>query len=69
MTGLTLHSHVITQYLYLVSTEYPAVDPVIYITAIARFYDTTNSLNVHTINMKVFSLRDRAEKILHCEAD
>jgi len=68
MTGLALHSHTITQYLYLVSTENPTVDSVIYMTAIARFYDITISLNVHT-NMKVFSLIDRAEKILHCEAD
>jgi hypothetical protein len=68
-TGLTLHSHAITQYLYLVSTEKPAVDPFIYMTAIVRFYDITISLNVHTINMKVFSLIDRAEKIVHCKAD
>jgi len=53
----------------LVSTENPAVHPVIYMTAIARFYDITISLNVHTINMKVFSLIDHAKKILHFEAD
>jgi len=39
-TGLALHSHAITRYSYLVSTENPAVDPVIYMTAIARFYIT-----------------------------
>jgi hypothetical protein len=31
-------------------------------TAIERFYDITISLNVHTINMKVFSHIDCAEK-------
>lgn len=69
MTGLTLHSHAITQYSYLVSTVNPAVDPFINMTATERFYDIKISMNVHTINMKVFSLIDRAEKILHCKAD
>jgi hypothetical protein len=68
-TGLTLHSHAITQYLYMVFTENPAVDPFVYMTAIERFYDITNSLNGHTINVKVFSLIDHAQKILHCKAD
>jgi hypothetical protein len=68
-TGLTLHSHAITQYLYLVSTENLAIDPFIYMITIERFYNITISLNVHTINMNVFSLIDRAEKILYCEAD
>jgi hypothetical protein len=47
----------------------PAVDPFINMTATERFYDIKISMNVHTINMKVFSLIDRAEKILHCKAD
>jgi len=38
-------------------------------TAIEIFYDITISLNVNAINMNVFSLIDRAEKILHCKAD
>jgi hypothetical protein len=55
--------------LYLVSTANPAVDPFIHMTAIERFYGITIPLNVHTINMKVFSLINCAEKILHCKAD
>jgi hypothetical protein len=47
----------------------PEVDPFIYMTAIKRFYDITVSLNVHTINFKVFTLIDHTEKILHCKPD